>query len=893
MLPNAIPIIWRSLLGLLVCVLAAGFQYGPRLLNLTEVGLKWWFNTGWLVAPALGAVCCARAALNSVGRDRKAWRDLALGCGLWLGGTVAWQYYELRDITAPFPGPADAAYLGTTIFFMTGLFRYGYVSREANRVQICNFAIAVCSVALTTLILLAPQMRASTAGLAGTFVAYLYPVFWFATAAFGALCLLLYASREKRLILGLLVIGILAEALGDLFYGMSLMGADYAVGSFFDGFWFICFLLIAWAGYEQAEVVQRHSRSAPGAPCYWQSVGEAFVPAVAVSLVLLAGVGSGAFSDKIAVVFVAPAALLFSGLLGVREHWILSTERDFKAAASESRERLSAVLESTTDSVAVLDRDWRIIYMNQRAQDLLGHVPNFRVGASLWDAFPEYVGGTFDQQYRRAMETQTPVEFEEHVPTLGLWLEIHAYPSPETLSVFFRDVTARRETREQMEFLAHHDSLTGLANRVVFRRALEQALGSRTEGARVATLCLDLDDFKEVNDTLGHPAGDALLMQIAERLVGCVRDNDVVARLGGDEFAVVLHDVGDRSEVAALAERIIDAMAAPYVIDDQSVMVATSLGIALSPDHSERPDEVFKKADIALYCAKTAKTAGRGTYRFFEAAMEERVKARQALKTDLSVSLRRSELALVYQPILDLRTDEVRSFEALLRWNHPDRGAVSPLEFIPLAEETGLILPIGDWVLEQACMEARYWPASIGVAVNLSPCQIRSHRLPARIAATLVKTGLNPQRLELEITESVLLHDTDANLATLRELLDIGVRITLDDFGTGYSSLGYLQKFPFTKIKIDRSFINGLSESEESQSIVRAVIGLGHSLGVKITAEGIETRQQLDRLREQSCDEAQGYFFSRPVPGRDVAPLLRKLEADRIWWGESEVRRLG
>lgn len=439
------------------------------------------------------------------------------------------------------------------------------------------------------------------------------------------------------------------------------------------------------------------------------------------------------------------------------------------------------------------------------------------------------------------MATQKPVEFEEFLPSAGRWLEVHAYPSPSTLTVFFRDITERREQRKQIEFLALHDPLTHLANRTVFQERLKEKLSS---GGDLAVMCLDLDAFKEVNDTFGHPAGDELLIQVGKRLEGCTRSGDLIARLGGDEFAIIAP--GGRSAVEGLAERILGCGVDRYLISVGTINMRFSIGIAMAPADAVDPDELFKKADIALY---RAKTQGGGGFCFFEAHMEKAVLERQSLKADLAKALPNSEFGLAFQPIIGLEEHRVRKFEALIRWQHPARGTISPDRFIPILEETGAINEIGAWVLERTCVAAAGWPSPVGVAVNLSPCQFRSSDLPAMVSSVLTRSGLAPDRLELEITESVLLNASEHNLSMLHSLRAIGVRIALDDFGTGYSSLGYLRKFPFTSIKIDRSFVSDVDQNSEARAIIRSIVNLGESLGMEVTAEGVETRQELDCVR--------------------------------------------
>ena len=433
------------------------------------------------------------------------------------------------------------------------------------------------------------------------------------------------------------------------------------------------------------------------------------------------------------------------------------------------------------------------------------------------------------------------------------------------------DITAIREAETRIIHMAYHDALTELPNRVLFRQEMARTLTLTRQGESFSVLCLDLDHFKAVNDTLGHPIGDALLRQVANRLRGCVRDTDLVARLGGDEFAVVQARTTEPHVATGLAQRIIETLSAPYELDGHQVVIGVSIGIAVGPDDSEDADLLMKAADMALY---RAKAEGRGTYRFFEAEMDAKMQARRALELDLRGALQNGEFEVHYQPLVNLAANKVSGFEALLRWTHPDRGRVSPADFIPLAEEIGAINQIGAWVLRQACMDAAQWPDDVRVAVNLSSVQFKSQTLVLDVLSALGASGLPPKRLELEITESVMLQETEATLVILHQLRALGIRISMDDFGTGYSSLSYLRKFPFDKIKIDQSFVRDLPDQADSVAIVRAVTGLGTSLGMSTTAEGVETQGQLDKLRAEGCTEVQGWLFSKACPASEVAGLL-------------------
>jgi diguanylate cyclase (GGDEF)-like protein len=382
---------------------------------------------------------------------------------------------------------------------------------------------------------------------------------------------------------------------------------------------------------------------------------------------------------------------------------------------------------------------------------------------------------------------------------------------------------------------------------------------------------LDLDHFKTVNDTLGHPIGDELLRNVADRLRACVRDTEFVARVGGDEFAIVQRSIESPKQAGALARRVRDTLSEPYDIQGHVAVVNASVGIAVAPGDGNAPDVLIKNADMALY---RAKGEGRGTYRFFAPEMDARMQQRRALELALRDGLAQGQFELYYQPVLDAASGTIVSCEALIRWHHPDRGMIAPAEFIPVAEEIGLIVPLGDWVLRRACEDAAAWPDRIKIAINLSPTQIASRNLVPSVVQTLAAARLNPSRLTVEITEAVLLRNSEATVATLYQLRSLGIQIALDDFGTGFSSLSYLRSFPFDKLKIDRCFIAGLADSAEDVSIVRAVTGLARSLRMTTTAEGVETGQQLAQVRDLGCTEMQGNLFSPPLPVRDVVRFI-------------------
>jgi len=448
------------------------------------------------------------------------------------------------------------------------------------------------------------------------------------------------------------------------------------------------------------------------------------------------------------------------------------------------------------------------------------------------------------------------------------------------------DITERKRAEARLAFVAQHDGLTGLPNRVSLRQKLDDLLShTRRSGDKAAVLILDIDQFKAVNDSLGHVIGDKLLECAAKRLKSLLREDDMVARLGSDEFALVQMGVGRPEDAALLAKRLLDALSEPYLLEGQTIISGASVGIAMAPNDGDDAERILKNANLAL---SRAKSEGGGTFSFFEVGMDARAQKRRRIETELRIAIENEVLQPHYQPLVDLKSGQITGLETLVRWPHPERGMISPGDFIPVAEETGLINPLGWMILKRACADAARWPDPAHVAVNLSPLQFRSGSLLNTVIEILKQTGLHPKRLELEITETLLLERSDQVLATLHALRALGVKISMDDFGTGYSSLSYLRSFPFDKIKIDQSFVRGLGGNSDAQAIVRSIVSLGQGLGVTITAEGVETEEELGWLRREGCHEGQGFLFSRARPNAEIVSLLAAQHAMRT--GAASVR---
>jgi diguanylate cyclase (GGDEF)-like protein len=551
--------------------------------------------------------------------------------------------------------------------------------------------------------------------------------------------------------------------------------------------------------------------------------------------------------------------------------------------------RFEAALNNMAQGLMMFDPAGKLIITNRRIAELYGMPWEKWAASALGMTAAETMQLTYDLT-RIGVKNRTQVNAElqsilEHHTAGKIVFErtngrtFCASCAPTTDGGFvitFDDITETRRSQDQISHMAHYDALTDLPNRTVFYEKMEELLRFGSRSAAFTVFSLDLDHFKSVNDTLGHPIGDKLLQAAAGRMRRCIRETDLVARLGGDEFAILQVAFDKPADISSLASRLIDTVGAPYQFDGRQVIVGTSVGIALAPADGTDPDQLIKNADLALY---RCKADGGGVYRFFEAEMDARMRERSALELDLRKAVVNGEFTLNYQAVVNIKTGKVPVCEALIRWHHAERGWVAPMDFIPIAEETGLIVPIGEWVLNQACAEAVQWPNDVAVAVNVSPVQFKSADFVQVIATALAKSRLPASRLEIEITESVLMQDNESALASLHQIKELGVSIAMDDFGTGYSSLGYLRSFPFDRIKIDQSFIRDLSKDKESLAILRAVVGLGRSLGIATTAEGVETLDQLEVLRAEGCTDAQGYLFNRPQNTAALRDFLAALDA--------------
>ncbi len=545
-----------------------------------------------------------------------------------------------------------------------------------------------------------------------------------------------------------------------------------------------------------------------------------------------------------------------------------------QAALATSEARFRDVVEASSDWVWEISTDGRFTYLSERFEAVTGLSKDEWCGAKMDDLLHTEMGAL--SQWLSIPNRRPDISVQcRYVDTKGCE-RITRLSAREMDGRGFRgtatDVTEEVEARRRIEFLSQHDALTGLPNRTRLQEFLDGKLKAMpTAEQPLVMLSLDLDRFKPVNDLLGHAAGDLVLNEVSNRLADCVRHGDLVARVGGDEFVLILTDVSSQEEVEALCRRLIESIERPVEVEEQEVFVSASIGIAMAPNDACEATELLRYADIALY---EAKAAGRNTWRFYAGDMNARIIERRRLESDLRYAIKHGELRLHFQPRYRIADGQMVGAEALVRWQHPERGLIPPDTFIPIAEESGLILALSNWVMETACACAAQWPEELFVSVNLSPSEFKRGNIIERVQQTLDESGISPARLELEITENVMLEDATGALEIMRTLKRLGVRIAMDDFGTGYSSLSYLRTFPFDGLKIDRSFLNRLVGSEDDRSIIQAIVGLGRALSLTVTAEGVETVEHLQMLKEVSCDEGQGYFLSRPLDNETFNALI-------------------
>jgi diguanylate cyclase (GGDEF)-like protein/PAS domain S-box-containing protein len=858
------------------------------------------FSDIGLAVVALGAgVSCTLTGLRLRGRFRLVWLLLGLSTGSWGIGQVVWTYYEaLRGESVPFPSLADAGYLAAVPLAAAAMMLLPVGTRSvAGRARMVLDGLVVASSVflVSWIVVLGKVFHNNSGGVLEQVLSLCYPLGDVVIVTIVLFAILRARQSGRRIPLSLLLV-----AVGLVFQSIADSGFTYltAVGSYTSGHpidtgWFAGFLMVLLAARTRS-AVNGETESETDVP---RSMGlllpyAAVVLALVTSAVELArGVSVDAFVSWDRSVIIA--LLVGRQILTVREN--LSLTRSLEARVVEvkaSEQRFESLVQQSSDVVTVVDTDGIVVYQSETLQRVFGYAVDDVENRPIADLLPAEGVALLEEALSRATDDPSVTVLVE-VPLRHATGDIRDAeisitnllddPNVGGLVLNLRDVSQRRALERQLVHQASHDSLTELANRSVFRERIDHVL-SRSDPTRYrgAVLFLDLDGFKEINDSLGHAAGDLLLTTVAARLQSCVRPGDTVARLGGDEFGVLVEGEEHDVDPHALAARILSAFRSPFTVEGREIQVRTSIGIAPADPGVEGSDQLLRNADLAMY---RAKACGGGTIERYDPAMHAQLLERLQLEVDLRRALGRGELRLYYQPIVELQTGQPVGFEALLRWEHPTLGLISPDRFIGVAEQTGLIQPIGRWVLHEACRQAMVWRgrhpehAHLAVSVNISARQFGNDDLADDVINALEESGLPAECLELEMTESVLFEHTDENVSQMQRLKALGVMLAIDDFGTGYSSLAYLQMFSVDVLKIDRTFIAQLTDTNSDAELIRTILKIGQSLSMVTVAEGIETELQARSIRDLGCELGQGYLFARPLPPADVDGWLTAQES--------------
>ncbi|MGK5678314.1 putative bifunctional diguanylate cyclase/phosphodiesterase [Actinoplanes sp. URMC 104] len=851
-------------------------------------------NVSQCVAAIAAAVACLHRARRLTGRMRWGWALIGLGVLSWGLGQAVACWYSLVGREVPLPSEADLGYLGIVVLTPIGLLVLPSRAQTlAGRVRsvLDGLMVAASLVLMAWIFVVTPLLEGGKAGLA-LYLSLAYPL-----GDVVIVTMVLYMLAQQRRTgrgfnnLALVGIGIVAFAASDIAYAyLQLLGA-YRSGSATDIGWFTGFCLILLAALMPARPVEQDEQDSG------QPVG-VLLPYVAVLAALFTSVvwyATTGHSNLFVAYTRSALILLIVGrqLLTLRENRNLTRTLEARVAARTaelfaSEQRFHALVQHSSDVVTVVSPEADVLYQSESVQRVFGYPARALNGKRLTKLLDPESGIRLAQALRQvAGRPYATTVLEITVPHRDKRLRqaemtitnLLSDPSVAGLVLNTRDISERKELQDQLVHEAYHDALTQLANRALFRERVGEALRTKPADGEVTVLFLDLDGFKEVNDSLGHLAGDQLLVQVADRLRSSVRDGDVVARFGGDEFAVLIESERGARDAEQVARRIIEVLETPFASDTRNIHVQASIGLAaagmLADGETDGAEQLMRNADLAMY---KAKSAGGSVHASYDPEMLSDLVARLELEADLRLALERGQLHLHYQPTIDLTTSEVVGFEALARWQHPTRGLIPPAEFIPIAEATGLIVPLGRWVLREACSQAVEWSAAGGrpvkMAVNVSVRQFDRADLVEVVAGILAETGMPADQLCLEMTESVLMTDTDDNLEQLLRLKALGVTLAIDDFGTGYSSLAYLRRFPVDTLKIDRSFVERLGALTDDTALADTIVQLGKSLGMACVAEGIEEFGQLAALREMGCHFAQGYYFSRPVPATEAGRLF-------------------
>jgi diguanylate cyclase (GGDEF)-like protein/PAS domain S-box-containing protein len=861
-------------------------------------------DLGETLAAVIAAVACASRARRerregsveggSEQRVWRAWRLLASGLGAWAMGHIAWSVYEVGlGITPKSPSVLDAALLTSSVLVVGGLL--SMVSTPAGRLSHLRGAaegllIAAGCFLISWCAVIAAVFARSGASTSGQIVHLAYP----ALDAVALSAVLFVGVRGKEHLpagLGLLTLGITCVAISDsAFWYLNALNARFPRVSPIDIGWVAGFLVIAVAADQRRGPHRWMRRLAagqlvPGLPTLTAAVG------ITTALVSWwAGRSLGPLSVVLSISAALVLLALSLELIVVYENHALTSdlERRVERRTAELRaaERYyHALVQHSSDVITVVDPDLTVRYASDSMADIFGHKPTELLGRRL----EAVTGGSSDlrQALERTMTDPGRVSRVEWELTDATGRVRHAEsaitnlisdPNVGAFVVNTRDATGQVALQRQLLHQAFHDPLTGLANRALLADRAEQALArSSRSGATVAVMLVDLDGFKCVNDSLGHQIGDVVLCEVARRLESLVRSEDTVARLGGDEFVILIDDVSGLEETKLLAERVCDVLRPPFTLPGWDYAITASVGVAVGSASEVRVHDLLRDADTAMYVAKTG---GKDSVRLFAPFMHERAHERFRLQVDLREALERSELVLFYQPIFEMVEGQLKGFEALVRWSHPTRGLIAPERFIPLAEENGLIVPLGRWVLQEAVRQIAAWDLrhecarSLSISVNVSTVQLTAPSLISDARRTLEQSGITPSRVVLEITEGSLANDTERIIEVLHQLRELGVRIAIDDFGTGYASLSHLQRLPVDMLKVDRSFVAALEAGGKSRELLQAIVSVGRSLSLAVVAEGIEAHDQMATLQEMGCEMAQGFLVGKPSPAEVAEGLF-------------------
>ncbi|HKV29831.1 MAG TPA: EAL domain-containing protein [Candidatus Dormibacteraeota bacterium] len=855
-----------------------------------SLGTRRFDDIGETLAALVGAAACGVAAWRHQRRTRIAWALIGTSALSWGLGQAVWSYYELlKGQQVPFPSLADLGYLTAVPLAVAGVLCFPSAPNRASsllRTILDALLIAGSLFVISWATVLGTVYRAGSGGLLAQLIGLAYPAGDIVIATI-VLIVASRASRANRLPFLLLTGGLIANLLADSAFAYLTTTNTYGTGNPTDTGWAAGYLLIAIAGLRAATTRAAGPVGSDGTPSrIWLALP--YVPIAAAAIVAVVEESLPGELDP--VVFWSVMGLIVGVVL--RQYLMLTDNqllnRRLEATAADlakREEHFRALVQNSSDVITLIGRHGSIRYQSASVERILGYKEDELLGKPFGDlVHPEdrtqllrkideainIVGPPISAEcrLRRVDDSYCLAEI-----TITNLLEL---PAVGGLVLNTRDVSERKALEEKLTHQAFHDSLTNLPNRAAFRIGLDHALHGNAEG-RIAVLFLDLDDFKAVNDTLGHDIGDQLLVAVGARIASTLRPGDTVARLGGDEFAVLLKKMEDEEIAARVAERITRQLVPPFAIGGKEISIRASIGIAGLVSGQEAADELLKNADVAMYIAKAK---GKARFVHFEASLANAAIERMELENDLRSALEEKQFVLQYEPVIMLESGAVHSFEALLRWNHPRRGILSPVDFIGVAEQSGLIVELGRWIMQQAARDGRRWQVRypsvppMQISVNLSGRQIERPELIKEVVDAVDAAGLDPQSLILELTESVLLADTEPVARTLQELRSLGFRLALDDFGTGYSSLGHLRDFPVDILKMDASFVAGIGHGMADGAILRAIIGLANSLGLMTIGEGIERQDQLAALNAMGCNAGQGFYFSKPLDYEAMEVLL-------------------